>query len=261
MSKMGNSSNSADAKVDRKRMPRHIGIIMDGNGRWANLRGLSRTRGHRAGSRAVRAVVKACRSIGVQNLTLFAFSAQNWGRPPEEVRALMELLAEFIAREWQEIMDRDIRVINLGELRRVPKDVRTRLKSLIAVTRKNRSMTLALALSYGAREEITRAARNLGRRIQAGKLSPRDLDAGVFSNALYTNGLPDPDLIIRTGGEKRISNFLLWQSAYAEFHFSRKLWPDFGRRDLLEAIADYQRRRRRFGLTDEQIRQKDRRGG
>jgi len=233
---------------------------MDGNGRWAKLRGLDRTRGHRAGSRAVRAAVKACRSLGVQHLTLFAFSAQNWGRPKEEIRALMDLLAEFIAREWQEIMDRDIRVINLGELRRVPKDVRRRLQSLIEATRKNRSMTLALALSYGSREEITRAARNLGRRMQAGKLDPEDLDPGVFAGALYTNGLPDPDLIIRTGGECRISNFLLWQSAYAELYFSRKLWPDFTRKDLLEAIADFQRRRRRFGLTDEQVR-RNRPGG
>ena len=247
-------------KVDRQRLPRHIGIIMDGNGRWAKLRGLARTRGHRAGSKAVRAAVKTCRSLGVRNLTLFAFSAQNWGRPREEVRALMDLLAEFIAREWQEIMDREIRVINLGELRRVPRDVRTRLKNLIAATRKNRSMTLALALSYGAREEIARAARNLGRRMQAGKLLPKDLDSRVFSDALYTNGLPDPDLIIRTGGERRISNFLLWQSAYAELYFSPKLWPDFTRTDLFKAIADYQRRRRRFGLTDEQIRQKDRGG-
>jgi undecaprenyl diphosphate synthase len=241
-------------KVDRQRLPRHIGIIMDGNGRWAKLRGLDRTRGHRAGSRAVRAVVKACRSLGVKNLTLFAFSAQNWGRPPEEIRALMDLLAEFIAREWQEIMDRDIRVINLGELRRVPKDVRRRLQSLMEATRKNRSMTLALALSYGAREDITRAATNLGRRIKAGTLKPEDLDPEVFAGALYTKNLPDPDLIIRTGGERRVSNFLLWQSAYAELYFSKKLWPDFTRRDLLEAIADFQRRRRRFGLTDEQIR-------
>jgi undecaprenyl diphosphate synthase len=255
---MGRSKDSP--KVDRKRLPRHIGIIMDGNGRWAKLRGFSRARGHRAGSQAVRTVVKACRSIGVQNLTLFAFSAQNWGRPREEVQALMELLAEFIAKEWQEIMDRDIRVINLGELRRVPPDVRTRLKSMIVATRKNRSMTLALALSYGAREEIVRAARNLGRRMRAGKLSPKDLDVNVFSNALYTSDLPDPDLIIRTGGEMRISNFLLWQSAYAELYFSTKLFPDFSRQDLLLAIADYQRRRRRFGLTDEQIRKKDRRG-
>jgi undecaprenyl diphosphate synthase len=249
MSKKRNSP-----KVDRQRLPRHIGIIMDGNGRWAKQRGLDRTRGHRAGSKAVRAAVKTCRSLGVRNLTLFAFSAQNWGRPPEEIRALMDLLAEFIAREWQEIMDRDIRVINLGELRRVPKDVRRRLQSLIEATRKNRSMTLALALSYGAREEITRAAKNLGRRMQAGKLKPQDLDPGMFAGALYTNGLPDPDLIIRTGGERRISNFLLWQSAYAELYFSDKLWPDFTRQDLLKAIADFQRRRRRFGLTDEQVR-------
>lgn len=226
---------------------------MDGNGRWANRRGLDRSQGHRAGSKAVRRVVRTCRRLGLANLTLFAFSAQNWGRPVGEVRALMNLLSEFIAKEWQEIMQRDIRVVSLGELRRVPPDVRRRLKSLVVATRKNRSMTLALALSYGSREEIARAARRLAHRAVRGKIAPRRIDPATFSSFLYTAGMPDPDLIIRTGGEKRISNFLLWQSAYAELYFSNKLWPDFGEQDLLRALVDFQKRRRRFGLTDEQL--------
>jgi len=242
--------------IDPEKLPRHIGIIMDGNGRWASKRGLNRTRGHRAGSQAVRAVVRTCRSIGIPYLTLFAFSAQNWGRPRDEVRALMDLLGEFIAKEWQEIMEKDIRVIHLGELRRVPPDVRGKFKDLMQATRANRSMTLALALSYGSREEITRATRNLCRRVQQGKLTAAQVDLNHLSSQLYTHGQPDPDLIIRTGGERRVSNFLLWQSAYAEYCFSAKLWPDFSGKDLLAAIADFQRRRRRFGLTDEQIQQK-----
>jgi undecaprenyl diphosphate synthase len=240
-------------KIDRERLPNHIGIIMDGNGRWAKTKGMARTEGHRAGSRAVRRVVRTCRRLGVSHLTLFAFSAQNWGRPEDEVQALMGLLAEFIASEWQEIMDKDIRVIQLGELRRVPVDVRKQLQELIKATRANRSMTLALALSYGAREEIIHAIRKLTRRGMKGKLNPVEIDQELVSDNLYTSSLPDPDLIIRTGGEKRISNFLLWQSAYAEFFFSKKLWPDFSVEDLYGAITEFQKRNRRFGLTDEQV--------
>ena len=240
-------------RVDRRALPRHIGIIMDGNGRWARMRGWERTRGHRAGSRAVRRVVRACRRLGVDVLTLFAFSAQNWGRPENEVRTLMDLLGEFIIKEWQEIMERDIRVTHLGELRRVPVEVRTKLKQLEKASARNRSMTLALALSYGAREEIARACRNLVRRAAAGKLQARDVDLARVAGSLYTARLPEPDLIVRTGGERRISNFLLWQSAYAELYFSDVLWPDFNTDHLYEAIADYQHRRRRFGLTDEQL--------
>ncbi len=239
--------------IDPNRLPRHIGIIMDGNGRWATRRGMDRNQGHRAGSKAVRKVVRTCRRLGVSYLTMFAFSAQNWGRPESEIRALMELLGEFIVKEWQEIMDRDIRVVHLGDLKKVPVAVRRQLQELVAATRKNRSMTLALALSYGAREEILRTVRLLAGRVAKGKLNPADIDIDKFSGQLYTGKMPDPDLIIRTGGETRISNFLLWQSAYAEYHFSEKLWPDFSSQDLLGAIAEYQNRRRRFGLTDEQI--------
>ncbi len=241
------------ARIDRSALPRHIGVIMDGNGRWATSRGLARFRGHRAGARAVRRIVRACRRLGIPNLTLFAFSAQNWGRPAEEVDTLMDLLGEFIIEEWQEIMERDIRVVHLGELRRVPAEVRDKLRALEKASRRNRSMTLALALSYGAREEIVRTARNLVRRARAGKVVPTEVDCERFAAGLYTARLPDPDLIIRTGGDIRISNFLLWQSAYAELFFCDVLWPDFKTEHLFEAIADFQQRRRRFGLTDEQL--------
>ncbi len=238
--------------VDPHRLPNHIGIIMDGNGRWARLRGMDRSHGHRAGSKAVREVVKACRSLKIPWLTLYAFSAQNWGRPKEEVEALMSLLGEFIAKEWQEIMDRDIRVVHLGELRRVPVNVSEQLKELIKATRHNGSMTLSLALNYGSREEIIRTVKKLCRRVEKGKISASDINQEMFAGCLYSCDQPDPDLIIRTAGEQRISNFLLWQCAYAEFYFSEKLWPDFGSGDFISAIVDFQQRRRRFGLTDEQ---------
>jgi undecaprenyl diphosphate synthase len=240
-------------RIDRARLPGHIGIILDGNGRWAKQRGLSRPQGHRAGSHAVRRVVRACRRLGIKHLTLFAFSSQNWGRPAEEVSALMALLSEFIVKEWREIMARDIRVVHLGELKRVPAVVRRQLRQLIAATRHNRSMTLALALSYGGREELVAAARALVARARLGKLGAAQVDEALLSRALTTRAIPDPDLIIRTGGEQRLSNFLLWQSAYAELYFSDKLWPDFQAADLRAAIATFQSRRRRFGLTDEQL--------
>jgi len=240
-------------RIDPAKLPRHIGIIMDGNGRWARQRGWMRTRGHRAGSHAVRRVVRACRRLGIEVLTLYAFSAQNWGRPEHEVRTLMNLLGEFIAKEWQEIMEREIRVVHLGELRRVPAVVRQQLRTLERASARNRAMTLALALSYGAREEMVRAARKLIRRGLAGKLAPADVDSTTIAAALDTARLPDPDLIIRTGGERRLSNFMLWQCAYAELHFSDRLWPDFKVEDLRAAIADYQHRRRRYGLIDEQL--------
>ncbi len=240
-------------RVDRAQLPGHIGIIMDGNGRWAKARGRERTFGHRAGARAVRRVVRACRRLGVRALTLFAFSAQNWGRPEDEVRILMELLYEFIVQEWREIMARDIRVVHLGELGRVPIEVRDKLRALVSASRHNRSMTLALALSYGGREEIVRAARLLAGRAARGALRAAEVDEPRVARAMYTRGLPELDLLVRTGGERRISNFLLWQSAYAELSFTDVLWPDYRVADLHAAIADFQHRRRRFGLTDEQV--------
>jgi undecaprenyl diphosphate synthase len=237
---------------DPKRLPRHIGVIMDGNGRWAKQRGLERSDGHRAGSRAVRTVVRLCRKLNIPYLTLYAFSVENWGRPEVEVRCLMELLSEFITKEWREIMERDIRVVHLGDLKLAPRAVAAKLRSLISATRTNRSMTLALALSYSSRDEIVRAAQRVAQQVQQKKLKAAAIDEHIVQRALYTRNLPDPDLIIRTGGERRISNFLLWQGAYAELYFSDVLWPDFGSAELFEALADYQGRKRRFGLTDEQ---------
>jgi undecaprenyl diphosphate synthase len=242
-----------DLPFDPERLPRHIGIIMDGNGRWAKQRGLERSDGHRAGSRAVRTVVRLCRRLNIPYLTLYAFSVENWGRPEVEVRSLMELLSEFITKEWREIMERDIRVLHLGDLKLVPHEVASKLRSLMRATRKNHSMTLALALSYSSRDEITRAARQLALRVERKRLKAAQIDERAVRHVLQTRGLPDPDLIIRTAGERRISNFLLWQSAYAELHFSDALWPDFGQAELFAALADYQGRKRRFGLTDEQI--------
>jgi undecaprenyl diphosphate synthase len=238
--------------IDKERIPLHVAIIMDGNGRWASQRGWGRTAGHRAGSKAVRTTVRLCRSLGIQTLTLYAFSVQNWGRPHSEVQLLMSLLGEFILKEWKEIMEKDIRVVHLGDLQKIPAGVRKQFTSLMQASKKNRSMTLALALSYGAREEIARAVRVLGRRILNHKLDPAQINPEIIDSVLDTRGLSDPDLIIRTGGERRISNFLLWQSAYSEYVFTPTLWPDFGRGDLLAAIADYQKRQRRFGLTSEQ---------
>jgi undecaprenyl diphosphate synthase len=248
-------------QIDPCELPRHIGVIMDGNGRWAQKRGKKRTAGHRAGAQAVRRVVRTCRKLSIENLTLYAFSAQNWGRPEEEIAALMDLLGQFIIDEWQEIMDRDIRVMHLGDLRRIPALVRERFRKLIAASKHNKSMTLALALNYGAREELVRAAKNLVRRASKGKLEACQVTEELLSRSLYTCDLPDPDLIIRTGGESRVSNFLLWQSAYAELFFSEILWPDFKKEHLISAIFDFQQRRRRFGLTDEQQTRKNNPGG
>ncbi len=238
--------------IDKTRLPRHIAIIMDGNGRWAQARGRPRVAGHRAGSKAVRRVVRACRRMGIEALTLYAFSVQNWGRPEEEVSNLMELLGEFIIREWQEIMDQEIRVVHLGELRRVPLSVREKLLALERASRHHRGMTLALALSYGSREEMVRATRKMVGKALAGKLSRQQVTEARLAECLDTASLPDPDLLIRTGGERRLSNFLLWQSAYAELVFSDILWPDFMQADLRAVVAEFQRRNRRYGLTGEQ---------
>ncbi|MBN2497947.1 MAG: isoprenyl transferase [Deltaproteobacteria bacterium] len=244
-------------RLDRHRLPHHIAVIMDGNGRWARQRGRPRVFGHRAGSKAVRRVVRACRRLGIEVLSLYAFSAQNWGRPADEVHHLMDLLGEFIIKEWQEIMERGIRVVHIGAIRRVPAEVRSRLKALELASQRNRDMTLVLALSYGGREEIVRGAQRLVSRAAAGKLRPADVDADCFSRALYTAGLPEPELLIRTGGERRISNFLLWQCAYTELFFTDVLWPDFKVADLRAAIIDFQGRSRRFGLTGEQWEERD----
>ncbi len=228
-------------------LPRHVAIIMDGNGRWAEARGLPRVAGHREGSEAVRAVTRAARRIGLEALTLYAFSAENWGRPDDEVGALMQLLAEYLESERGEMMDNRIRLNAIGDLDRLPGFVKEKLAAVRAETARNGAMTLTLALSYAGREEIVQAARRAAAS-KGGALEAADLEA-----ALQTAGLPALDLLIRTSGERRISNFLLWQSAYAELYFSDVLWPDFRDAELFAAIADFQARERRFGLTGAQL--------
>lgn len=222
---------------------------MDGNGRWAQTRGLDRVEGHREGSNSVRAVTRSARQVGIKALTLYAFSSENWQRPAGEVAALMGLLREYLLSERAEIMDNNIRLSSIGDVGRLPTYVRDPLEKLKTDSAKNQGMVLSLALSYGGREEILHACRQL---LQDG-IDPGNLDAVTFESRLFTHHLPPLDLVIRTSGEKRISNFLLWQAAYAEFFFTDTLWPDFREEALLDALIDYQSRQRRFGLTGAQI--------
>lgn len=233
--------------IDATNLPHHVGIIMDGNGRWAELRGQPREAGHKAGSAAVRRVVRLSRRLGLTALTLYAFSEQNWARPMGEVDALMGLLREFLVSERDEILDNHIRLVAIGDLERLPPFVRDALDPLRAASDNNQKMTLALALSYGGQEEIARAARELALEAREGRLDPAAIDTQTLASRLPSLGVGEPDLIIRTGGEHRISNFLLFGAAYAELAFTDVLWPDFGEEDLFEALASYQRRERRFG--------------
>jgi undecaprenyl diphosphate synthase len=234
-------------------LPRHIAIIMDGNGRWACNQGLPRVEGHRAGAKAVHRTVRACRELGIEALTLYAFSEQNWARPEPEVEALMHLLLEYVRAEREEILGNDIRLSAIGDLARLPPFVREPLFALMEESAGNQGMVLTLALSYGGREEIVRAARRVAREAAAGRLDPDDIDEAAFAAGLDTAGLPDPDLLIRTSGEVRVSNFLLWQIAYAELWFTDDTWPEFDRARLDEAIEWYRGRQRRFGRTGEQV--------
>jgi undecaprenyl diphosphate synthase len=236
--------------LDRSRLPRQVGIIMDGNGRWAEARGLARIEGHREGSRSVRAVTRLARQLGIEALTLYAFSSQNWRRPADEVAALMDLLREYLLSERAEIMENGIRLSALGELDRLPRFVRDPLEHLIADSRRNDGMVLSLALSYGGREEILRACRTLVGR----GMPPEHIDEKLFEEHLFTAALPELDLVIRTSGERRISNFLLWQSAYAELLFTDTLWPDFREEAFLRALLEFQYRERRYGRTGAQVR-------
>ena len=237
------------ALVDLQRLPRHVAIIMDGNGRWAQSQGHMRTLGHREGSHAVRRIVRASRRLGVEALTLFAFSEQNWERPGPEVVALMELLREYLVSEREELLENGIRLRAVGRVDRLPALVREVLDPLMEETARLTGMTLTLALSYGGREEIVDAARRLAERARAGELDPAELDEALFEAHVPSVHVGRVDLLVRTGGEQRISNFLLWGAAYAELHFTERLWPDFDEPDLYEAIAAYQRRDRRFGRT------------
>ncbi len=233
--------------VARSALPRHIAIIMDGNGRWAAQRGLPRIEGHRHAVAAVREVVTQCARLGIECLTLYSFSVENWKRPPQEVQALMSMCAQYLASERQEIADNDIRVVQLGRREGLPESVLRELDLTAGLSRDNRGMTLCLALNYGARAEITDAVRTLAGQVASGGLRPDDITEQTISDALYTAGLPDPDLVIRTAGELRLSNFLLWQISYAELYVTPVLWPDFKAEHLYQAIREYARRERRFG--------------
>jgi undecaprenyl diphosphate synthase len=238
--------------IDKERLPRHVAVIMDGNGRWAQRRGLNRNEGHKRGKDAVRAVVETSRELGLEYLTLYSFSSENWQRPVSEVRALMSLLHRYLRTELQRMMKKNIRLCAVGNLHRLPLAVRKALEHAIFTTRHNDGLTVVLAISYGAREEILAAVRALAAEARAGRLDPAAIDEKLFAQHLWTKDFPDPDLLIRTGNEFRLSNFLLWQLAYTEIYVTDTLWPDFGRDEFLRALADYQGRERRFGRTAKQ---------
>jgi len=230
--------------------PRHIAIIMDGNGRWAKARGLPRNLGHRQGVDTVREVVKACRDLGIEYLTLYAFSSENWKRPETEVAGLMDLLRLFIRRELDDLSRNGVCIRMIGDRSKLADDIVELIAQSEAKTRDNRKLTLTIALSYGSQDEIADACRRIAEQVAAGTLKPQDITADTLSANLQTAGIPDPDMIIRTSGEQRLSNFLLWQSAYSELIFVDKLWPDFSKQDLAAAVEAFQRRERRYGTSD-----------
>jgi undecaprenyl diphosphate synthase len=226
---------------------------MDGNGRWAEKRSLNRIAGHRMGIKRAKEIIRASREIGIQVLTLYAFSTENWNRPPREIRTLMALLKRFLSAEGRSLIKNNIRLNAIGAIEDLPAEVRDVLRQVMEQSRHNTGMVLNAALSYSGRQEIIQAIRRMCREASEGRLDPARVDEKLLSDYLYTGGLPDPDLLIRTSGEYRISNFLLWQTAYTELYITGTLWPDFSKKDLLRAIADYAKRERRFGLTRQQI--------
>ncbi len=228
-------------------LPRHVAIIMDGNGRWARARGLPRFRGHTEGMQSVREIVETSVEIGFPNLTLYAFSQENWNRPAAEVNALMRLLQRYVAKERDELVRQGVEVRVFGDLQRLPSGPRNAVDMIQDTTAGGKNLRLNLMISYGSRAEITRAVRLIAEAVKRGELDPADINEALISSHLYTAGLPDPDLLIRTSGEQRISNFMLWQLAYTELYITPTLWPDFRRADLLAAIHEYQKRERRFG--------------
>ena len=239
--------------IDFKRLPRHIAIIMDGNGRWAKLRNHPRVFGHREGTKSVRKVVESCARLGIKNLTLYAFSTENWSRPKYEVKTLMKLLISALKRELPLMRRNNIRLNSIGHTDLMPKNVQKELQEVLDETKTNTGLVLTLALSYGARQEIQHAIKEISYKVKNNIISVENVDEDIINKHLYTQNLPDVDLLIRTSGEVRISNFLLWQIAYAELYFTEELWPDFDETSLLNAISDYQLRERRFGKTSEQI--------
>jgi undecaprenyl diphosphate synthase len=240
-------------QIDNKKLPSHLAIIMDGNGRWAKQKGFLRAIGHENGSKSVKVTVESCAKLGIGNLTLYAFSTENWNRPKLEVDTLMKLLISSLKKEEATLMKNNIKLNAIGNLTTLPKKVLKELQEVIEKTKNNNKMTLTLALSYGSREEIIQVVRNISNKVKNNIISESAIDESIINEHLYTHNLPDVDLVIRTSGEHRISNFLLWQIAYAEFYFTDVLWPDFTENNLYEAIISYQKRERRFGKTSEQL--------
>lgn len=239
--------------ITKDNLPNHLAIIMDGNGRWAKKFGFLRNIGHINGVKSVRRAVEFCAEVGIPNLTLFAFSTENWKRPKDEVSGLMKLLVKTLHSELKTFQKNDIRLNAIGHLDDLPTDVHDLLKEFIEKTKNNKRLNLTIAISYGSRAEILRATKEIAKKVKNNIISEENIDESVFNQHLYTQNLPDVDLMIRTSGEQRISNFLLWQSAYAEFYFTAKLWPDMKKNDFAKAIYEYQKRERRFGKTSEQI--------
>ena len=239
--------------INKDKLPKHLAIIMDGNGRWAKQQGFLRVVGHESGTKSVREVVEASAELGIENLTLYAFSSENWNRPKLEVRTLMKLLVKSLKKEIKTLQDNNIKLLAIGNLNNLPKKAFTELMEVIDKTKENTAMTLTLALSYGAREELINVVKELSNKVKNNIISADSIDESIINKHLYTQNLPDVDLLIRTSGEQRISNFLLWQIAYAELYFTPILWPDFKKADLYDALIEYQNRERRFGKTSEQL--------
>ncbi len=240
-------------QIKAESLPKHVAIIMDGNGRWAKKKGAARVFGHKNAIKAVRDVTEGCAELGVKFLTLYAFSTENWSRPKFEVTALMELLVSTLSSEMKTLMDNGIKLATIGDTQSLPKKCQRELREAMDKTSKNSNMTLVLALSYSGRWDLTQASKAIALDVSTGKINAEDIDQGLIDKYLNTSGIPDPELLIRTSGEQRISNFLLWQMAYTEFFITDTLWPDFRKNDLYEALVSYQERERRFGMTSEQI--------
>ncbi|GAA4279857.1 isoprenyl transferase [Gaetbulibacter aestuarii] len=239
--------------INTKKLPQHLAIIMDGNGRWAKQKGMMRVFGHENGAKAVREVVEASGELGIPNVTLYAFSTENWKRPKLEVETLMKLLVSTLKKEISNLQENEIRLNAIGNLKTLPKKVYNELTEVMEKTKENEKLTLTLALSYGSREELLNTVKEISIKVKNNIISPKKIDESIINEHLYTQNLPDVDLLIRTSGEQRISNFLLWQIAYAELYFTDVLWPDFTKQHLYEAIIEYQQRERRFGKTSEQL--------
>ncbi|WP_298237688.1 isoprenyl transferase [uncultured Algibacter sp.] len=239
--------------INPNKLPKHVAIIMDGNGRWAKQKGMRRTFGHENGTKSVKDVVETSAELGIENLTLYAFSTENWNRPKLEVQTLMKLLVSSLKKEIKTMLDNNIKLNAIGNLKTLPSKVYKELFDVIDATKDNNKMTLTLALSYGSREELLNTVKEISIKVKNNIISPEKIDESIINEHLYTQNLPDVDLLIRTSGEKRISNFLLWQIAYAELYFTDTLWPDFTKQHLYKAIIEYQKRERRFGKTSEQL--------